>query len=303
MARSRNIKPGFFKNYELADMGPLAQILFAGLWCLADREGRLEDKPRLIKAEIFPYYDCDVNGELTKLERLGLVTRYREGVFAVIEVCNFKKHQTPHNTEKASTLPGFSEKTSTKSTTYIDNGELTVNSRLSNGGKTPDSLIPDSRFLIADSLIPDSLSFGAPPAEAAPVTAKPAKKPKADKEPAPTAETWTAYAGAYEARYGTQPVRNATVNGQLAQLVARIGAAEAPDVAAWFLSSRNSFYVQSGHSVGILLRDCEKLRTEWATGRQVTQTQAIQGDRTQTNANAFAGLLLEAQQKDTHAKH
>lgn len=150
---------------------------------------------------------------------------------------------------------------------------------------------------------PTGTIFGAPPAEATPVTAKPAKKPKADKEPAPTAETWTAYAGAYEARYGTQPVRNATVNGQLAQLVARIGAAEAPDVAAWFLSSRNSFYVQSGHSVGILLRDCEKLRTEWATGRQVTQTQAIQGDRTQTNANAFAGLLLEAQQKESHAKH
>lgn len=150
---------------------------------------------------------------------------------------------------------------------------------------------------------PTGTFFGAPPAEATPVTTKPAKKPKAAKEPAPTSETWTAYAGAYETRYGTQPVRNQTVNGQLAQLIARIGAAEAPDVAAWYVGSRNSFYVQSGHSVGILLRDCEKLRTEWATGRQVTQTQAIQGDRTQTNANAFAGLLAEASQKDIHAKH
>lgn len=150
---------------------------------------------------------------------------------------------------------------------------------------------------------PAGTIFGAPPAEATPATAKPAKKIKADKEPAPTVETWTAYAGAYEARYGTQPVRNATVNGQLAQLVGRIGAAEAPDVAAWYVSSRNSFYVQNGHSVGILLRDCEKLRTEWATGRQVTQTQAIQGDRTQTNANAFAGLIAEAKQKEHHAEH
>ena len=88
-------------------------------------------------------------------------------------------------------------------------------------------------------------------------------------------------------------------------MVGRIGAMEAPHVAAWYVQSRNSFYVQSGHSVGILLRDCEKLRTEWATGRQVTQTQAIQGDRTQTNANAFAGLLAEAKQnKETyHAEH
>ena len=113
---------------------------------MADREGRLEDKPRLIKAEIFPYYDCDVNGELTKLERLGLVTRYESGGFAVIEVCNFKKHQTPHNTEKASVLPAAPEKTPTKSKAFTDNGELTVESPKSNGGKTPDSPIPDSGF-------------------------------------------------------------------------------------------------------------------------------------------------------------
>lgn len=154
MARSRNIKPGFFKNYELADMGPLAQILFAGLWCLADREGRLEDKPRLIKAEIFPYYDCDVNGELTKLERLGLVVRYEAGGFSVIEVRNFKKHQTPHNTEKASVLPAAPDKTSTESTHSNDNGELTVNPPKSNGGNPPDSLIPDSGFRIPDPLVP-----------------------------------------------------------------------------------------------------------------------------------------------------
>lgn len=154
MARSRNIKPGFFKNYELADIGPLAQILFAGLWCLADRQGRLEDKPRLIKAEIFPYYDCDVNGELTKLQRLKLVDRYVVDGVAVISVVNFKKHQTPHNTEKQSTLPAMPdgyENTSIESTPCNDNGGFTVDSRNNNGGKTPDSLNTDS--LIPDSLI------------------------------------------------------------------------------------------------------------------------------------------------------
>jgi hypothetical protein len=146
--------------------------------------------------------------------------------------------------------------------------------------------------------------FGAPPAEATPDKVKPAKTPKADKQAAPTADTWASYSDAYAKRYAVDPVRNATVNGQLAQVVSRIGAVEAPDVAAWYVQSRNSFYVQSGHSVGMLLRDCEKLRTEWATGRQVTQTQAIQGDRTQTNANAFAGLLAEAKQKEVnHAQH
>lgn len=155
MARARNIKPAFFKNYELADAGPIAQILFAGLWCLADREGRLEDKPRLIKAELFPYYECDVNGELTELQRLGFVRRYVNAGVAVVEVLNFKKHQAPHNTEKASLLPEFIE--GSESVPPVQpppnpgNGGLTVNSPLSNDGKTPDSLIPDS-------LIPDPLS-------------------------------------------------------------------------------------------------------------------------------------------------
>jgi hypothetical protein len=154
MARARNIKPGFFKNYELADMGPYAQILFSGLWCLADREGRLEDKPRFIKAEIFPYYDCDVNGELTKLEQLKLVDRYEVDGVAVIQVCNFKKHQTPHNTEKASTLPAKPAANPHAGTTSVINGALTVDSRKSNGGNPPDSLIPDS--LSTDSGLSDS---------------------------------------------------------------------------------------------------------------------------------------------------
>ena len=51
MPRARNVKPGFFKNELLAECEPLARILFEGLWCEADREGRLEDRPRRLKAE------------------------------------------------------------------------------------------------------------------------------------------------------------------------------------------------------------------------------------------------------------
>jgi hypothetical protein len=98
-------------------------------------------------------------------------------------------------------------------------------------------------------------------------------------------------------------VRNATVNGQLANLVNRLGADEAPAVAAFYVRSNNGRYVAAGHSVGMLLMDAEKLRTEWATGRQGTATQAQQADRTQTNLNAFSTLIAEAQAKETHAEH
>ncbi len=135
--------------------------------------------------------------------------------------------------------------------------------------------------------------FGAPPAEDAAAPKKPAKERKA-KEPAPTAEAWEAYSSAYRHRYDTDPVRNATVNSQLAQVVARLGAEEAPQVAAWFVGHQNRYYIGAGHSVAVLLKDCEKLRTEWATGRRSTATQALLADKTQANFNAFAPLLAEA---------
>jgi len=161
MARARNIKPGFFKNYDLADPGPICQLLFAGLWCLADREGRLEDKPRLIKAEIFPYYEVDVNGELTKLERLGFVDRYSTNGQAYIAVRNFKKHQSPHSTEKRSDLPAPPSDEPAKSATAhvsLDNGESTVDTPKHNGGNPPDSLIPDS-LIHTSSQLPASDKF------------------------------------------------------------------------------------------------------------------------------------------------
>ena len=36
MARTRSIKPSFFKNEYLAECEPMARLLFVGLWTLAD---------------------------------------------------------------------------------------------------------------------------------------------------------------------------------------------------------------------------------------------------------------------------
>lgn len=76
MARARNIKPGFFANEKLAECDPLARLLFAGLWCLADREGRLEDRPKRIRAEVLPYDICDAEALLEQLKEHGFILRY-----------------------------------------------------------------------------------------------------------------------------------------------------------------------------------------------------------------------------------
>lgn len=108
MARTRSIKPGFFDNELLGCLPPLTRILFIGLWCQADREGRLEDRPRKLKKTILGYDDVnadEVDGMLTALEKNGFIIRYRANDNSYIQVVNFVKHQNPHMKEKASEIP------------------------------------------------------------------------------------------------------------------------------------------------------------------------------------------------------
>ena len=100
--RARNIKPGFFINEDLLKLKYEERILFVGLWCLADREGFFEKRPKQIKLQIFPN-DNKVNIEkmLCNLMSLHLITC--DDRFGYIP--NFAKHQKPHPHEAKSTIP------------------------------------------------------------------------------------------------------------------------------------------------------------------------------------------------------
>jgi hypothetical protein len=103
--RARNIKPGFFKNDELAECSYPARILFAGLWCMADRAGRLKDRPKKIKAELLPYDDENVDQLLDELASHEFITRYEVEGKRYIQVDAFCEHQNPHKNERESVLP------------------------------------------------------------------------------------------------------------------------------------------------------------------------------------------------------
>ena len=103
--RSRNIKPGFFKNDTLAELDFAGRLLFIGLWGIADREGRLEDRPKKIKAEVFPYDEVNVDAFLGELARLGFILRYEVDGERYIQIVHFDKHQNPHPREAPSNIP------------------------------------------------------------------------------------------------------------------------------------------------------------------------------------------------------
>lgn len=128
MARARNIKPGFFRDADLVDLPIETRLLFIGLWTIADREGRLDDRPKQIKMEVFPADSFDIESMLLQLHDAGFIERYTSNGNRYIQVTNFTKHQNPHRDEKASTIPA-----------PCKHGASTVAI-----GLIPDSLIPDS---------------------------------------------------------------------------------------------------------------------------------------------------------------
>ena len=176
MARSRNIKPAFFKNEDLADLPFEARLLFAGLWCMADRAGRLEDRPRRLKVELFPYDDVDIDDLLRQLaESPGrFIIRYSVGGQGYVEISAFSQHQNPHKAECESKIPaapgendiGAPDKNGTCTGQEPDkHGASTVQERNKHRSRPADSLnlIPDSLNLIPDSLnlIPSSSATAA----------------------------------------------------------------------------------------------------------------------------------------------
>ena len=151
MARARNIKPGFFRNADLAELSFEARLLFIGLWTLADREGRMEDRPKQIKMEIFPADNVDCDALLEQLALIGVVARYEHEGKRYLQVVNFCKHQNPHRDEKASTIPDQDGNLTHTKAALEKHRASTVQAPCNNSDATvaigliPDSLIPDPK--------------------------------------------------------------------------------------------------------------------------------------------------------------
>jgi hypothetical protein len=155
----------------------------------------------------------------------------------------------------------------------------------------------------SDTIGEDRKSCGrAQEPDAPPTKSPPEKKSEAPKErreqqteialpdQTPGSLVWESYSTAYCERYGREPIRNARVNTQLKNFVNHLPKDAAPNVAAFFVRHNDHYYVKNMHPVWMMLRDAEKLHTEWATGRQMTSAEAQVLDRRQGNINAFAAV-------------
>lgn len=113
MARIRAIKPDFFKDEDLKNLPHQTRLFYIGLWCQADKEGRLEERPERLKIEIFPYEEAAIEKMLVQLAvvkknsngaKLPYIVRYVVNEKKFVQILKWH-HQRPHHTEPPSTCP------------------------------------------------------------------------------------------------------------------------------------------------------------------------------------------------------
>ena len=102
MAYLRTVKASFFTSEDVVSLSPLARLLYIGLWCEADREGRLKWAPLTFRLRYLPTDACDIEAVCRELTDRQMVVLYGHGL---AYIPTFLTHQRPNNREAVSLLP------------------------------------------------------------------------------------------------------------------------------------------------------------------------------------------------------
>ena len=99
----------------------MARLFYISLWCEADREGRMQWKPRTFKMRYFPADNCDIDALAREIIASGLVVLYGDGL---AYIPTFHKHQHINPREAASSIKSIVE---TDACPTRDDASVTVN--------------------------------------------------------------------------------------------------------------------------------------------------------------------------------
>lgn len=129
----------------------------------------------------------------------------------------------------------------------------------------------------------------------------PDKSGAPEEEISPSTQVWEAYNTAYYNRYGTETIRDALANKSISRLIACVGKKEAPHIAAFYVSINKQFYISRYHDLETLVKDAKGIRTQWVTGRVMTNTRAAQLDSTATNVDAAREAIEMLRRRNKNA--
>lgn len=152
--KARLIRPKLFLDERLANLDAESRFFLVGLLFLADRDGRMEDRPLKLRAQILPYGFGDGSPSLDALEHGGLISR-GEGF---IQIEGFSDWVSPFRTEPQSLIPkDFQRSTPVEHGSYAvataSHSVATVKERREKGEERREK--KESLFPIRDSKDPE----------------------------------------------------------------------------------------------------------------------------------------------------
>lgn len=105
--RKREISPSFWKDERVWKLSNDAKLFYVGLMQVADRDGRMIDKPFEIGVEAWPWAPGDAPKLLDEIVSVGLLGRYQvqDQRLLAFPLKAWRAHQRPHPKERASLLP------------------------------------------------------------------------------------------------------------------------------------------------------------------------------------------------------
>lgn len=125
------------------------------------------------------------------------------------------------------------------------------------------------------------------------------KKPAGPKPQPLGSVAFEEYAKAYEARHHVdiRKVRDQTINSMFKKFGKKLGA-DAPLVAAFYLTHNDFVYVKSKHCIELLVRDAHKLWAEWKSGNKTTTITAKSAELDDHNRQVGENYLRSKQAKE-----
>lgn len=283
---NRMIRESCRTSPTLDELSDGAERTFWRLTTVADDYGRFEADPRVVLSACYPLragrLDVgQVEAWLKEMVSVGLVLLYRVGQKLYGVFVSWAKHQQIRAKRSKYPEPPASDSICQQTLANVPVVEVVVESRSR-----------ESRVEVENTTFPPPAGAGGP---GEPDDAYDPKHPAIK-------AVWESYSAAYAARYGEKPVRNAPVNAAMKAFIRRVPREEAAAIAAFYVASNFGYYVREAHPVWLLNKHAEKLRTEWATGRRVTETQAKQADQRQHRGGVATRLLDKARAQEA-ARH
>jgi len=102
--RARWLKPEFFTDKKIAELGPIAALVYEALWVIADDGGTAKGDAETLKSQVFYRWSAvlvpDISTAFWHLSQSGRIRRYRVGDDEYSQIVNWKRHQQVHKPGK-----------------------------------------------------------------------------------------------------------------------------------------------------------------------------------------------------------